>query len=172
MAASIVLPVYVMRLDWKLFPNNVTKLGLVLNDDMSIISLVSGPISNVTLQLASFLVLTIFTIFFVKELKTKAQWRHLAATKASTVSQRDTRVAVMVAFVSFAFICCHSLLASQYIWIILDHEFHPAGKSRNLFMVIGALTRVAQTLNSTMNIYMYLKMSTRYRETFMAMFAI
>lgn len=173
MAASLIPTVFILRLGWKFFPyRNVTKIGLIFSSDQEHINRISSPVNNVLLQVGSFLAVIVFTVLLVKKLKDKAKWRHVSATKVETTSGRDKRVAAMVALISTTFIFSYSFVVVQYMWVIIDPEFHVGGRSNNIFLVTACTTNMIQTANSIINSYIYLKMSTKYRKRFLDFFTI
>lgn len=168
------LPVYyVSRLTMKFSPvRNKTLLGLVFTDDREIIEAVTLATGSVFIPLSAFVIVVVCTALLVVKLRDKTKWRQMSTTPGQyeNASLRDLKVTKMVVVISTLFISCFVPVCLMMIAMILVPELSIEGKYRNLFICIFSVCFVLESTNSAMNIFIYYHMSSRYRDTFLAIF--
>lgn len=121
--------------------------------------------------------LTILTFFWVSictgilvfSLNGSRNWR-VEAMVNLTISTRDTKVIKMVTFLLLIFIIafvpdCIVLFAQT-----IEPELSLSGKYKNLQSVLLGVTETLLAIHASVNIVVYLKMSTKYRKTFLFCF--
>ncbi|XP_012934915.1 uncharacterized protein LOC101858009 [Aplysia californica] len=166
MIASVSPVYYSIRLGPKYFPQrNETKIGLVYRPSGPFIENVSFSI-NVFAQLASFFSVIVCTAILVQNLLLKSKWRQATSSSAKqdTFTNRDKKVVKMILFISSIFIACFLPSAVNLIAMIISAEYSIVGRYQNMFLVTWAIFNSLEANNSTVNIFVYYNMSSKYRE--------
>ncbi|GFO16792.1 chemosensory receptor b [Plakobranchus ocellatus] len=132
---------------------------------------------GVVAQIGSFVLVVIFTVILLNSLVRKSRWRKTATSGDGTASgsgaeksNRDKRVMVMVVTISGIFIACFMPSAINVVLIILWADYNIVGRLRNLFQVTGSICNACESINCSINIIVYYKMSSKFRLTFREMF--
>ncbi|BFZ05464.1 hypothetical protein BsWGS_08502 [Bradybaena similaris] len=146
---------------------NRTVIGLITKEAMAIESYVRY--ANNALRPVTFVIVLLMTILLIYKLKSSAKWRHSTATnsKSGSISTKDKRVVVMVLVIAMFFIACYLPLLVNFFGSVFEKEFTVTGKYKNLFTSIGIFLFVLEAINSTVHIFIYLRMSSKYRDVFM-----
>lgn len=167
-------PVYcVNRFAWKFYPNrNKTIIGLVYTEDRESVEKVSFAINNVFIPFSSFVTVLICTIVLVVKLQRKTKWRQKVTTTDNfdTAAKRDQKVAKMVVTISTLFISCFIPVCIIFLAMTLTPEFSIDGKYKNIFIVVFGLSFILESTNSAVNIFIYYRMSSKYRTVFRKLF--
>ncbi|GFS13199.1 chemosensory receptor B [Elysia marginata] len=127
-------------------------------------------------QIGSFILVVIFTVILINSLIRKSKWRKSVtsgeggAGSGGEKSSRDKRVMVMVVTISCIFIACFMPSAINVILIILWTDYNIVGRLRNMFQVTGAMCNMCESINCSINIIVYYKMSSKFRAVFREMF--
>lgn len=166
---------YVNRLAFKFYPDkNRTLLGLVHTSDRPNVEKVSFAINNVFVPFAAFLAVIVCTITLVVKLKNKTKWREqcTAAGNAETLSSRDRKVSQMIVMISTLFIICFTPVTIIFIAMSAWPEFSIDGRYRNMFFIVFSFGFIMESANSSMNILIYYRMSSKYRAVFREIFCV
>ncbi|KAH9519147.1 hypothetical protein Btru_074842 [Bulinus truncatus] len=170
------LPVYYCnQFGWKFYPNkNRTLIGLVFTHDRESIERVLFTINSVIIPFSAFVAVIICTVILVVKLKEKTKWRQssTAAGKADNVSGRDQKVARMIVMVSALFIACFTPMTIFFVGMIVVPELSITGKYRNIFFIISSFSFILESTNSSLNIFIYYSMSSKYKAMFNRMFRV
>ncbi|XP_035828061.1 uncharacterized protein LOC101850033 [Aplysia californica] len=171
---ATVSPVYyTSRLVWKFFPNrNKSLLVLSFTDDRKEIESVAFMINNVVVPVGAFLVVIVCTITLVLKLNEKAKWRKTSTApgKTTEISSKEKRVVKMVSFISTIFISCFCPVTVVFFFMAREPEFSIDGQYRNIFFVVFSFCFILESINSSVNIFVYYNMSTKYKDTFNVLF--
>lgn len=171
---SSIAPVYmVLRLGWKYFPDrNRTLLGIIYTDDRERVERISYFINNVFIPFGSFIVIAICTIILVAKLRKNAKWRKAStiSAQADNVSNRNQKVAKMVVMISTLFVVCFFPLSVTFIAMALEPELSMSGKHSGYLVVLVGIGFSMESINSSVNIFFYYRMSSKYRATFRQLF--
>lgn len=126
---------------------------------------ISFGINNVFMPVVAFLVIIVCTIILVFTLKRKSDWRLKStnSAQADVVSSRNKRVVKMVVTISTIFIACFVPCSAMYLAMCLEPEFSLTGQHRNMLIVFGGVGLVLESINSSVNIFIYYSMSNNYR---------
>lgn len=153
---------------------NITLIGLVSTEGRELVEKVTYPINNIFLPVASFLTVSASTVILVNELRKKAAWRKSVTSDSSSnaVSSRDQRIAKMIVMISSLFIVCFFPVVMNFVAMTLAPEFSIDGKYRHLFMMMFGLCFTLESTNSSMNIFIYYRMSSRYKSAFRQLFRL
>lgn len=169
-------PSYVVnRLEFKFYPaRNKTLLGLVFTQDREQVEQVSFAVNNVFIPFTAFVIIIMCTVTLVVKLKNKTKWRKTSSTGAQTdrVADRNHKVSKMVVMISSLFIACFIPESILFIVMAVVPEFNVNGKYRNILFLSGGFALVLESINSSVNIFIYYYMSSRYRCVFRKMFGL
>ncbi|XP_012943203.1 probable G-protein coupled receptor frpr-1 [Aplysia californica] len=166
MTVSVVPVYYSISLGPKYFPQfNATKIGLVYISNGAFIENVSISI-NAFSQLVSFFAIITCTIILVQNLLLKSKWRQStsSAVQQESFSKRDTKVVKMIVFISGIFIACYLPSAANFIATVISDEYSIVGRYQNMFLLTWAIFSALVAINSTVNIFVYYSMSSKFRE--------
>lgn len=172
--ALSVIPVYsANRLGVKFFPaKNKSLIGIVFTGDKELVEKVSYGINNVLIPFSAFLLIMICTVILVAKLQKTTKWRKTSAASAQgeVVSSRNQKVSRMVVMISVLFIICFIPVSILFIAMSVMPELSIVGKHRNIVITVGGLAVILESINSSMNIFIYYKMSTKYRNVLLSLF--
>lgn len=169
-----VSPMYfIMYIDWKFYPNkNRTRLGLATSRHSEIVERIVMVIQAFIGGVA-FLAVILLTIILVRKLGSKSSWRQTVSGIQQTpdsISSRDRKTMNMIVLISVILIFCYTPSVLLFLMNFIVPEFSITGKYSNIFLVTWSFAYLFETINSSVNIFLYLKMSTKYRETFQSLF--
>lgn len=164
-------PVYVVnRLDWKYFPDrNKTLLVMLPTDNRDIVENVCYLINNVILNFSAFVVIIVCTIALSIQLHNKTKWR-LTSTTDTSISRQNTTAAKLVLVVSIIFIICFIPNCVIFVMMSFFPDYSVKGKNFNVLIMVAGAGSVLESINSSVNICVYYRMSTNYRNVFNKMF--
>lgn len=173
---SSVAPVYVVnKLEMIFFEaKNKTMLGLVHTSDRERVEVPTYAINNVFIPFSAFIIVIICTVTLVIKLRQKTKWRKTSTNsqQADNTSNRDMKVAKMVVSISGLFIICFIPVAINFIPMCLEKEFSINGRYRNINFITMGIGLLLESVNSTLNIFIYYHMSSRYKAVFHKLFRI
>lgn len=151
---------------------NETVVGLVTSADSSVLESISRGM-NVTTEVISFLLVTFFTLGLIHSFFRSTKWRisALSGREGGSMSNRDRKLVKMVLFISLVFIGCCLPSVSADIVMLFVKEFTINGKEKFLFLVADAIFFDLSAINSTVNIFIYLKMSSKFSRAFFELFS-
>lgn len=171
-----VAPLYVVnRLEKKFYHRiNKTLLGLTYTTNREHVENISFPINNVLVPFGAFVIILTSTVTLVIKLQSKTKWRITSSTsaQAENVSKRNQKVAKMVVVISTLFIACFVPISFGFIAMVLEPELSIYGKHRNLLILIAGLGFLLESINSSVNIFIYYTMSSKYRVVFQQIFFV
>lgn len=168
------IPVYCTTyLDWKFYPDrNRTLLGLMFTEHQNITERVAYFIHAI-FGVLSVMGVAIFTSILIRKLGETSLWRksvNIQQAKSESLSARDRTAIFMVVLVAILLLICYTPSVILCVTTFLVPEFCVSGKYYNLYHFLWAFALIVETINSSVNIFLYLKMSTKYRRTFKYMF--
>ncbi|XP_012942255.1 cysteinyl leukotriene receptor 1-like [Aplysia californica] len=150
---------------------NKTMIGMVFIPNGETIEKVALSISIFS-QFASFFVVIVCTVVLILNLIRKSKWRQSTSSSAKqkSVSNRDKKVVKMILSISIIFIACFLPSGVNFIVIFFLPEYKVTGKYQNLFISTWCLCKALGTLNSSVNIFVYYNMSSKFKEIVDKMF--
>ena len=89
---------------------------------------------------------------------------------AEQAAIRDRKLARMIVFLSTILFVCYLPSTICLVTQLLEPEFSIKGDYENIFFVGWSFAWIADAINSSVNIFVYYNMSTKYRETFQNLF--
>ena len=120
-----------------------------------------------------FFVVLISTVLLIVRLMQNLEWRNKAAKQSNknSGSLKETKAARCVAAICTIFIMCFTPNVALNFTGVVYPEFTPHDPYLGTLMVaLYAISTMLQVLSSAVNIFVYYRMSTKYREIFKVMF--
>lgn len=161
-------------LGWRFVPaRNETLIGILFTSSRQS---TEGVIYflHFMLGMTSFTGVVVFTILLVMKLVQSSKWRMGVTQNNSNreaISERDKRTVRMVIFIATVLIFCYSPAALISLsTFILGPEFNIRGKYINTCEAMWSTAFIFQAINSSVNIFVYYSMSSKYRQTFHEVF--
>ncbi|XP_059177796.1 neuromedin-U receptor 1-like [Physella acuta] len=166
---TLIPEVSTIYLDWNMFltPGAVMESITSSSKGMTIVALVFSVHAFLTIM--SFIALAVFTSILVIKLKEKSKWRSKATHghgQDEAVSVRDKKTVTVIIFVATLLILCYVPTVTFSIVSSSVPEFSLFGRESNVFYVAWSFAFITHSCNSSVIIFIYYKMSSRYRATF------
>ncbi|KAK7002784.1 G-protein coupled receptor AH9.1 [Biomphalaria glabrata] len=163
-------PVYSSSsLDWSFDPNvNRTLFTIVDNNRTMMVSLLMN-VSHFYLSVIAFICNVIFTAILVVSLKKKSDWRRSATfvgDQNEALTRRDKKTVTMVITVAAILIVCYSPGVTSCFVEIFVPDFSIFAKQRNVYQVIWSFCFLFHSVNASINVIVYYRISSKYRTTF------
>lgn len=162
-------PVYVVnKLEMKFISGrNKTILGITFTAERETVEKISFIINNFLIPFIAFVVTIICTIILVVCLQRRKIFLQSATTQSNPeISVRNQRVTKMVVMISALFISCFVPMTIIMLSIAFEPRLAVGGEYINLSILIGCTGFFLESINSSSNIFIYYKMSSKYRDTF------
>ncbi|CAL1538302.1 unnamed protein product, partial [Lymnaea stagnalis] len=150
---------------------NVTVIGIVLSPNADQLEYLTLTVHIVT-QVSSFVVVVASTLGLVRSLVSVAKWRSSTASSSQSlqVTCRDKQLVKMVFLISVVFIACSLPTVVGNLVMVFVKDFNVKGRNKNLFIFFGVICFILDAINSSMNIFIYLRMSSKFKEKFWSIF--
>ncbi|KAH9495351.1 hypothetical protein Btru_017521 [Bulinus truncatus] len=166
---------YVFYLDWKFTPSvNKTLLSIFRRANTEQVLILSYQLGDLLIPYLTFVVLTVCTVVTTYELRAKAKWRQSVTRsndKSSTAIQGKQRTAVvMLTKMSLIFIVCllpHSAMLTVLSFV---RDLKVDGPYFNVALLCYSFTYIMEAINCCSSIFVYYRMSSKYRQEFFKMF--
>ncbi|CAG5118774.1 unnamed protein product, partial [Candidula unifasciata] len=110
------------------------------------------------------LCVVVFTTILILKLRKASVWQSL--------SKRDKETLSMVALIAIILIICYTPSAVLCVLTVIEPEFSVGGKYFQTYQLFWTFAVVFENVNSSVNIFLYLKMSSKYRSTFRSLFRL
>ncbi|CAG5131484.1 unnamed protein product [Candidula unifasciata] len=174
-----------LGLEWRFYPErNKTLIRLAYHMDAhrrKITDAVSYAVNGVFMPMTCFLSIVVCTAVLVIKLNQQTSWRQTHSSTANQeqilktnklVNTKERRVANMVVLISAIFIACFIPAVGIFVAGYIESQLSYDGRYKNLFLVTLSVSFTAEAINSSINIFVYFGMSTKYRETFLHIFRL
>ncbi|KAK0051138.1 growth hormone secretagogue receptor type 1 [Biomphalaria pfeifferi] len=166
---SFYLPIYSANyLSWTFYPSiNRTKLAFTGTSNTLVVSFIMN-VSHFYLSVIAFICNVIFTAILVVSLKKKSEWRRSATfvgDQNEALTSRDKKTVTMVIVVAAILIVCYSPGVTSCFVEIFVPDFYIFAKQKNVFHVIWSFCFMFHSINASINVIVYYKMSSKYRAT-------
>ncbi|XP_012945533.1 adenosine receptor A1-like [Aplysia californica] len=163
------------RLEWVFdFTRNTTVLKTTYTAEREMLEAITYLTQGVFATTFSFIFVFCCTVVLVVKLNSKTKWRQATAAKsdlaAEGVGVKDRKVVKMVTLIAAIFIVCAVPPPLLFFYMLFDQDFRIDGVYRNLYLAVWSSSFLTETVNSSVNIFVYLKMSSKYRAVFMKTF--
>ena len=163
---------------WKFLPGrNATVLGVAVVDTPFLI--LKEKIENIVLGLiqpiVAFVTVLVCTVFLVVYLRRSSQWRKSMAsaggkTAGEDSSRKEEKVVRLVTSIATIFILCYNPNTLMFLNMAIFPSFSVFGQHKNTFLTVYTLSIMANSVSASVNIFIYYKMGTRYRNALRLMF--
>ncbi|CAG5135630.1 unnamed protein product [Candidula unifasciata] len=160
-------------LEWKFYPNiNRSFLSMGYKDNFETCEVVSYFIHAIV-GLVSYLAVVIFTLILIYKLQEKHTFyrkANLNQDKTRSLSKRDRTTMATVVLIATILIVCFIPAGILCIMSFLEPEFNVRDKYHNMFYCLWSFAMLFESINSSVPIVLYLRMSTRFRTQFRLLF--
>lgn len=164
----IAAPSYsVNRLGFKFSPQrNKSVLGIVFVGTRENVEKISVAINNVSVPLVAFTIIVVCTMTLSLGLRRATKWRKQSAqASADKISSRNQKVANMVVMISTLYICCFIPVNILTVLFAYEPDISLGGKYFSLTIILSSFGLILESINSSVNIFIYYRMSSKYRDT-------
>ncbi|GFR72338.1 alpha-1A adrenergic receptor [Elysia marginata] len=167
---------------WKFFAaRNETLIGLVVSRDDTLINSViksGGTYYCTFLPLATGTFVTVCTIYLTVSLRRSKRWRDTITASSvpdasktekgksgapATVSKEERTVKIVIA-VAITFVVSMLPLIGTNITKHIEAEYSSLGRYSMVYNVVGAVSDLLENINASINLIIYYKMSSKFRE--------
>ena len=132
--------------------------------------IVENTLIMIVIPFATFAVVTIATAITVVQLKRAIAWRH-GSSSSSSSDAREVALVKMLVVVSLIYIISSAPNIALGLSRLLVPDFLPSRRYANIFLVSHLMYLVLAQANSSVNFFVYLAMSSRFRQELAACFA-
>ena len=174
-SAAGVAPVYfVNRLSWEFDSvKNRTVLTMTHTEDRDVVERVAFTFNNLSAW-TSFVIVIISTLLTVRQVRKSLTWRRDHVTGGSdqpaTSESSNNRLVKMVLVISVLFIALMTPMTLNLTVNTFLPDYSITGRHKGLFVDVSCFIFLAESVNSSVNIFVYLVMSSRFRQEFCRMF--
>lgn len=160
---------------WKFHPDrNKTLLSIIFTNG-SDKAISTANVLHSVLGVVIFLVTVVFTSILTYNLGQKSAWRNRANVqqeRSESLSNRDRATMRTVVLISSILIICYTPAVILCVVSICEPEFSVGGRFYNMYYIMWSFALLLENINSSVNIFLYFKMSTKYRHIFRQLFSI
>ncbi|KAK0056290.1 tachykinin-like peptides receptor 86C [Biomphalaria pfeifferi] len=118
--------------------------------------------------------LVVYTALLVDQYARRSEWRKTTARhfgeKRKCLSARDRKTMKLVVAIATLLIVCFTPTVVDSMIVILTPDYYFWEGYSSLFHYLYNISLQCLSINSTLNMFIYYKMSTRYRNTFKELF--
>ncbi|KAI8794721.1 adenosine receptor A1-like [Biomphalaria glabrata] len=159
---------YTTRLEWLWYPaRNKTLLGLAFTPERE--EIYNSVIAiNLVLTFIAFAFIIGGTLMLVFNLEKKTEWRRksVSAQKHDTMSMKDKKISKMIISIAVFFVTSFFPGTVLFVVMMIIPEFNRGKLLNNLFTTTFAFSHILEGANAGVNIFIYFKMSTKFRQVF------
>ncbi|XP_059177673.1 type-1 angiotensin II receptor B-like [Physella acuta] len=160
--------------DWRFnLENNKTLLGLAFRENRPAVQGLAFMFHG-TISMISLIAVIAFTSVLVVKLKVNSKWRksavNLNLTQTDLISNRDKNAIALVVTVATVLIICYTPIVIFSLVSTIVPDFSVSGRQANLFHATWSFGFLFSTFNASINIFLYYKMSSKYRKHFHSIF--
>ncbi|XP_055862708.1 uncharacterized protein LOC106068181 [Biomphalaria glabrata] len=148
---------------------NQTHVGLMFTNNAASLQEISLTF-NVVVQLGVFCIVVVFTVALIRSFVRKTEWRSTATKQSTKSNARDNKMVKMVILISVVFIILSIPGVVATFLMMFIPEYNIAGRYRNIYIASFSTFFPIGAINSTVNFFIFLDMSTKYRQMFLTMF--
>ena len=118
-----------------------------------------------------FFIVVLTTIFLVVKLQTNQKWRRETISQKEKSNEKDNKLVKTIIAICTLFIICSFPNVSIFIAQIIYPRFrHGDPYLGSLIETLFAFSGIFLTISSSINIFFYYRMSSRFKKTFCACF--
>ncbi|CAL1529859.1 unnamed protein product, partial [Lymnaea stagnalis] len=169
-----VIPLYFSAyFSWNFYPaQNRTKLGISFRRNKHDVESLIFSI-QASLTIIAFCSVVVLTSFLIVQLNLKSKWRRtstLEVGKSHGISSRERKAVAMVIVVASVLLICYTPAVVCSLATAITHDFSITGEQVNVFHAVWSFAFLFHSMNSSVAVILYYKMSSKYRETFRDIF--
>lgn len=169
-------PMFIVnKLGLKFFhARNKTLLGIVHTASSEQVEQISYAVNNVFVPFSAFMVISICTILLVVKLHMATKWRSMTSSsiQSESATMRNQKVAKMVVMIAVLYIVCFIPLCLMFVVMSVDPRLAIDGPYKHILVTVGGGCVVLELVNSSSNIFIYYRMSSKYRTILRALFGL
>ncbi|KAL8618593.1 hypothetical protein ACOMHN_021862 [Nucella lapillus] len=120
-----------------------------------------------SISFITFYVVSFVTVVTVRKLKTAMDWRQ--KTSSHVIDKRQITLVKMLIAISCVYITCNAPKLSLGIARFVVDDFSTSGKYSNFFFATHRAGHVLLMVNSSVNVFIYYKQSSKFRKEFCGM---
>uniref|UniRef100_A0A2C9LP14 G-protein coupled receptors family 1 profile domain-containing protein n=1 Tax=Biomphalaria glabrata TaxID=6526 RepID=A0A2C9LP14_BIOGL len=160
-------------MDWTFLPERNRTVFMVFFTKMRTVMFpISYYVTEIIVPYLTFLILIVCSAILFVKLKSKSKWRQsLSSSKdqLSSLTSKDRKTAML--FMTASIMCVVFLLPAHLLFTtaIFRRELALDGALSDLSLMISSITNFLKVLNSSLTIFIYYTMSTKYRNEFQLM---
>ncbi|CAL1545317.1 unnamed protein product, partial [Lymnaea stagnalis] len=176
MFATLIPEYMTFYLDWKYFPDrNKTLIGMVSRRYGEAARGITFTILTF-IQFISIPLIMLFTVILTAKLRQKSKWRVKTTSGADRAliktDKKESRTIKMITAIAVIHILCYFPAYIELLMVVAVPEFYIVGLYKNSFLVAFSFPNLFEGVNSSLSIFLYYRMSTKYRCTFNAIFKL
>ncbi|CAL1545319.1 unnamed protein product [Lymnaea stagnalis] len=161
-------------LDWKYFPDtNKTLIGMVPRKYSEAFRGMTFTINTFS-QFLSFSLIILFTGILIAELQRKSKWRVKSTSgecqAMKNMDKKESKTIKMITAIAVIHILCYLPAIIDLLIAVTVPDFYIVGLYKNSFLIAFSFPNMFECLYSSLNIFLYYRMSTKYRRKFNAIF--
>lgn len=128
---------------------------------------------NAFAEIAAFIGTALLTFALVEKFTERTTWRRNTSTSAdySQISDRDRKVIKMVIIISTTFILSYTPSVCATICLAISKDYVNI-RFTNAVSILWAIALFTESINSMITIFVYMRMSSRYRMVFLNLFGM
>ncbi|XP_059153050.1 galanin-like G-protein coupled receptor npr-9 [Physella acuta] len=160
-------PYYIGYLDWTYIPAfNRTKLTVIYRQNPYTIFDVSYIVTDLVAPYTTFFILITSTSIIAIKLQGQAKWRTSTVKSGTKISTKEKKTVVMLSTISIMFVVCLIPQSTVLTAMSFVQDLSYGGKYFDVTMLGYCVSYFSETILSSVNIFIYLRMSHKYRESF------
>ncbi|CAL1545312.1 unnamed protein product [Lymnaea stagnalis] len=170
MMFAILIPEFMtFYLDWTYFPDrNKTLIGMVRRKYSKAASGITFTMFTFS-QFLSVPFIILFTVILTAKLRQKSKWRIKTTSGADRalkkMGKKDSKTIKMATAIAVMHILCYLPSYIDLLIAVTVQEFYIVGLYKNSFLVAFSLPSLFEAVNSSLSIFLYYRMSSKYRRT-------
>ncbi|XP_059139393.1 uncharacterized protein LOC131927653 [Physella acuta] len=132
-------------------------------------------VTDLAVPISYYIIIVVSNIVIVLKLKVKSKWRISNAKQSlpdEQISQKDKKVTRMLIMISMLFVVCQTPIIMIYTASALERELTFRGKYSNVLILNSSFVILFDVIFGSVDIFIYYNMSTKFRNTFLELFAI
>ncbi|KAK7005298.1 growth hormone secretagogue receptor type 1 [Biomphalaria glabrata] len=162
-------------IDWVVVPGrNTSTLGLIFTSNRPAMQGLTFIIHAIFLFVGIIVVVSL-TLGLVLLIRRKSEWRNRNTTNDKqkySLSVRDKKMSQLVILLATVLIVCYLPMVILSLVTVFMPDFTPEGKLGLFFLTLWSFGHVFGITNPSVNIFIYYKMSSYFREKFKELFRL
>ncbi|XP_025099157.1 uncharacterized protein LOC112566943 [Pomacea canaliculata] len=144
----------------------LTGLSPFYTNNNLLCQIIYNVIPRVVIPVGTFLIVLVATCITVVRLRAAMSWRQQASSNRGENLNQQVVLTKMLVVISCIDITCSTPSVIQALLEIFRSDFLTGGPLYNLLRTTGSLSTVFVCINSSVNFFVYITRSTRYRQEF------